>query len=132
MATFDSDALKPASQFIPDTISLTTVIPSGVTGVLATITPAANKRAAILYMAGVTGSQSGISVAIGGVNVITDGQLEQNTIGLTNSGRFKIGNTSGDSSISMLVAKQKGAVIQIVKNAGNTTQSISYISAIGD
>lgn len=132
MATYDSDALKPAGQFIPDSVSLTSVIPSGVTGVLATITPASNKRAAILYMAGVAGNQAGISVVIGGATVVSEGTLEQNTVGITSAGRFKIGNSSGDSSITMLIAKQKGASIQIVKNAGNTTQSIAYASAIGD
>ena len=133
MAIFDSDALKPASQFIPDSISLTTSIAAGATGVLATITPAVNKRAAILFMTTLgTTSQSGISVVVGGSTVVPVGTLVGENDGIGSAGRFKIGLSSGSSSLMMLVAKQKGAAIQIVKNAGNTTEQINYISAIGD
>jgi hypothetical protein len=133
MATFDSDALKPVSQFIPDSISLVTAIAAGATGVLATITPASNKRAALLFMSTLgTTNQSGISVVIGGTTVIPVGTLVGESDGIGSAGRFKIGLSSGSSSIGMLVAKQKGAVIQIVKNAGNTTEQINYVSAVGD
>lgn len=115
--------------FRPDTVSAIVEIASGVTGVLATITPPSGKKAAITFLAA-SANQTGISVEINSVTVVSTNALAAST-GAGGPGQFTIGQ--GSSSIfPYLLAGAVDQSITITKDAGNTTNSIRYAYAYGD
>lgn len=113
--------------FTIDTATPAQVIPSGSTGTIATITPPPGKKAAVLMLvSSVAGSQTGITVKVDGVTLIT-GDLSPYTgvAGFANG--FSIGPVG---NISELVCRV-GQVIT-VETAAATTRDISLSYAFGD
>lgn len=116
---------QTSGEFRPDWVSLSLQVPAGVTGDVLTLTPPAGKRVA-LFLLMTTSPQSGISIAVGSTNFVTDAILDDT--GLT-SGCFRIGP---DGTVDKLVAKEKDTLIYVRKNAGNTTVPIHYVWGYGD
>lgn len=110
-------------------------IASGLTGTLQTLTAPTNQvaRLTYLYASGAT-TQAGISVISDG-NTVLSGVLGENDSSPT--GDFVVAEKIALSSSSPLgdairtVSQVVGDVIVISKNAGNTTQSITYCVEYG-
>lgn len=130
MADIPLTRVSRTSSFVPDFVSLTQEIPSGNTGVLATITPPPGKRAAIIHLQASAIAQPGISLEVGGVITIPVGALGVFNAAFT-AGQFAIGLVY-PSSVGQVVAIDPGLPIVVRKNAGNTGTVIRYIYAYGD
>ena len=103
-------------------------IPSGVSGVIATITPPAGKRAALLLLASDANplSQTGISVKVSGSSVVT-GTLAPYQSGFAGSGSFSIGP---QAAIQLLSGGFDQSIT--IEAAAATTHSLAIAYAYGE
>ena len=117
--------------FVAKTITGTLIIAPGATGLLATITPPSGQRVKLTGLSADGASpQSGISVAFGGADIITEKSLEGLTSAtpLQSVDEFKIGH--GTSNHTFIIGEVDAAVT-ITKDSGNTVQGILYAYEFG-
>lgn len=116
--------------FVTKTHSTVQSISSGVTGVLATITPPADQRVRLEFLAtAATTAQPGISVDVGGVNVVPTSNLIQPNATSVLAGDFVIG---GNIALAEPILGDVDESVEIIKDAGNTTQAIEYTYSYGE
>lgn len=126
-----SSIIGGGGSFVAETITGTIVISAGVTGLLATITPPSGKRVKLSGLSAITSvDQAGISVAVGGVDIITEQILNGISASspVDSAGEFKINH--GDNNHTFVLGGIDKAVT-ISKNAGNTAVAIIYAYEFG-
>lgn len=104
-------------------------IGSGSTGTLLTIPCASNERILLTGLNAVPSAQSGISVLFAGVVKVPTSTLQGSTTA-PSIGSFKIGQLSASTTNMTLgpleLIGAAGQTLTIVKDAGATTQNITY------
>lgn len=121
MTAFSSAQLKPGGDYKPTFFSGRLTISSGATGTLLTLTAPAGKRIRLNGLATASGTQSGISIVADGTTVVS-----ALTLGLNAATGFTVQANSGDSATGGIPYIEALSTIVISKNAGNTTQNLSY------
>ena len=122
MANVNLSAIMGGS--VQKTVSAVSIIQiaSGTTGIIATI-PAVSGQTISLTHLSATGTQAGISLESDSVEVLPASILEQAyRVSNPSVGSFVIGGNSGVQPVTTAV----GVNLTIVKNTGNTTESIFY------
>lgn len=128
-----SDVVGGASSgFVPTFVSGSLSIASGSSGDILTITPPAGKRARLMALMIVSGQESGITVSVGG-NEVIDSKTLTTAVG---NGRFQIGVSSDGDDTSVVscpyLEAQDGESIVVTKDSGSTGSVIFYSYMYGD
>lgn len=137
MTDISADSLLPSGVFIPSGYSIGSIA-SGVTGtIFTTPAPPTGKKVRLTGLSS-SAAQSGISVVVDGVTVISTLVLQPRA----GTSGFVIGNmataggeggigAAGDG-VNVIQYLQGYSTISIVKNAGNTAATIYYSYMYGD
>ena len=134
MSSLLSSITGGSSGFSTRFISGFQIISSGVTGDLVTITPSAGRKVKLstLQTNNTTTLQAGISISIGGTDIITEKILG----GGNSADEFIIGVQATDSVLTpgrhLSIQGNTDEVVKIVKNAGNTGVDIYYAYEFGE
>tara|TARA_R110002096_G_scaffold757_1_gene4294 strand:+ start:797 stop:1192 length:396 start_codon:yes stop_codon:yes gene_type:complete len=121
------------ADFTATFISGATQVLAGVSGNIITLTPPAGERVRLdqLFSGGGGTTETGISITVGGVNVVTSlilGSENANVTGLFNVGQGGIKSHGTVSSILGAVNQ----VIVIIKDTGVTANTVSYGYEFGE
>lgn len=120
--------------FVPSFTSTNLETASGVTGDILVLTPPSGERVELVMLYNSSAIQSGISIKLDGIDVITEKDLDDGD-GVAVIGAFTVGSRYGTSSSSPHVTPSiiggVDEVLTVTKNAGNTTQTQKYIYRFG-
>lgn len=122
--TFLASNIQGAGVFQAEFMSGSLQVAPGAAGNIIVITPPAGNRVRLTELATTAGTETGISMTVGAKNVVTSLDLESISTS-TGAGEFKIGISDGTSNTAEILG-DTDETVTIIKDAGNTTQTITY------
>lgn len=122
--------------FVPNSISGGSQLSTGASGAILTVTPPSGERAVLVsLLCQGAGSESGITISVGGTNIISAGQLAGSAI---SSGQFIISSgvssehtTTESAYITPPIIGGVDEAIVVTKDTGSTSNFISYSTMTG-
>lgn len=128
----ESSDLVGGGEFIPTFTSGTTILNSGASGNIITLTPPAGERVRLTALSTLGAVQEAdITVQVAGVDAVTSKELGGSNLSVAN--RFIISNV-GDPDIGTAdlagvfppITGKTDVVITVVKDSGSTIQALNY------